>query len=191
MDSLVIDVDRIEHPRERFERALTRGFLKSVFEDAPAYAVVDPSTIVVHLTRVGAKDVLLEGSTQVSVESACRRCLKPVRSDLPIVFQLDLVWRPSAAAKGERPSEDRGQGSTSASFDEHEIDEEPFDGERVDLGPIAREQLLLALPPIEPACSESCRGLCPTCGQDLNEADCGHARLGGDPRWARLRDLKV
>ena len=46
------------------------------------------------------------------------------------------------------------------------------DGRRLDLGPAARELLLLETP-IAPHCREDCRGLCPRCGADLNDGPCG------------------
>jgi uncharacterized protein len=46
------------------------------------------------------------------------------------------------------------------------------EGRQLDLRQEARESLLLALP-ITPHCQESCLGLCPRCGADLNEGPCG------------------
>ena len=37
-------------------------------------------------------------------------------------------------------------------------------------------------------CSEGCRGLCPTCGKNLNDGPCG-CQPEPDPRWAALRQL--
>ncbi|MBI3324624.1 MAG: DUF177 domain-containing protein [Candidatus Omnitrophica bacterium] len=36
-----------------------------------------------------------------------------------------------------------------------------------------RQEIILAYPMI-PVCQESCKGLCPTCGQNLNVASCAH-----------------
>ncbi len=63
----------------------------------------------------------------------------------------------------------------------------PEDG-YVDLGPIARENLLLEIP-INAVCRPDCKGLCKTCGQNLNEAECGHKVDPIDPRMAKLRSL--
>jgi uncharacterized protein len=38
-------------------------------------------------------------------------------------------------------------------------------------------------------CQEGCRGLCPVCGADLNESDCGCTRQQGDDRWAVLKQM--
>ena len=61
----------------------------------------------------------------------------------------------------------------------------------IDLEPLAREALVLDLP-LAPLCREDCRGLCPTCGADLNQGDCdcppadGRSPVGG-PRCAPSR----
>jgi uncharacterized protein len=71
-----------------------------------------------------------------------------------------------------------------------ELDEEPFDGHTLDLAPTLREQILLALP-MDALCGEACKGLCPHCGQNLNEATCDCRADVADPRWAKLRELKL
>jgi uncharacterized protein len=65
------------------------------------------------------------------------------------------------------------------------------DGE-LELGGWVRDALLLALPP-QLLCRSDCMGLCAVCGADLNFADPAEHRheRGGDPRWAKLRELKL
>jgi uncharacterized protein len=87
------------------------------------------------------------------------------------------------------------------SVDAREIDQ-PGGGEElhspyveedlVDLSGWARDALLLALP-AQLLCRPDCKGLCAVCGVNLNDADPAaheHER-GGDPRWAKLRELKL
>lgn len=52
------------------------------------------------------------------------------------------------------------------------------------------EQFMLALP-VNPLCAEDCRGLCATCGANLNQGPCACAQDAGDPRLAVLRKLKL
>lgn len=56
----------------------------------------------------------------------------------------------------------------------------------------ANDALVLALPS-QPLCRPDCAGLCPVCGESLNDADREAHRheRGGDPRMAKLRDLKL
>jgi uncharacterized protein len=61
----------------------------------------------------------------------------------------------------------------------------------VDVGHWANDALVLALPS-QPLCRPDCAGLCPVCGESLNDADPEAHRhsQGGDPRMAKLRDVK-
>lgn len=49
----------------------------------------------------------------------------------------------------------------------------PDDG-YINLEPLLREYLLLEIP-IKPLCQPDCKGLCPTCGANLNQGACEHA----------------
>jgi uncharacterized protein len=62
----------------------------------------------------------------------------------------------------------------------------------LDLDRWANDALVLALPS-QPLCRPDCAGLCPVCGESLNDADPEAHRhsQGGDPRMAKLRDLKL
>ena len=99
----------------------------------------------------------------VPIGVSCNRCLSDWDEDLEIeVRQLF----------GREPDED-GYG-----IDEHWIDLE---------GPI-HDEVVLALP-LAPVCSEDCKGICASCGADLNTAPCqGHEEAESSP-FAGLKDL--
>ena len=65
----------------------------------------------------------------------------------------------------------------------------PLRGDQLDLEPLARDAVLLELPPV-PLCGDDCRGLCPSCGADRNvdPCDCEPPR---DDRWAALDALRT
>ena len=58
----------------------------------------------------------------------------------------------------------------------------------LDLNPIVREFLLLALPQ-RPLCTPDCKALCPICGSNLNKTACDHTEADIDPRFAVLKSL--
>ena len=60
----------------------------------------------------------------------------------------------------------------------------------IDLGEAVRQYQVLARP-IQPLCSQDCRGYCPTCGADLRETTCTCIQTGIDPRWAQLAGLRL
>ena len=54
---------------------------------------------------------------------------------------------------------------------------------QLDLAELAGADILLELP-TSMVCDEGCKGLCPECGANLNEGDCGCRPSAGDPRLA-------
>ncbi|MCW3069803.1 MAG: hypothetical protein JWL67_2428, partial [Solirubrobacterales bacterium] len=63
--------------------------------------------------------------------------------------------------------------------------------ETLDLAAWARDAFALAMP-VKVLCRADCAGLCPVCAADLNEAGPDHHHEAApDPRWAKLRELKL
>ncbi len=66
-----------------------------------------------------------------------------------------------------------------------------LEAEQLDVAGWARDALVLALP-VQIVCSDDCKGLCPVCGENLNQAGPEHQHEPEpDPRWAALRELKL
>ncbi len=121
---------------------------------------------------------------------ACSRCINPVK--LAIDEKLRVTFLP----RHELPEDDDEASGPSADdaddgpeVAEDDLDVFPFDGERLDLEPLLREQFVLALP-FAPLCAETCKGLCPQCGIDRNTASCSCVPPI-DPRLAPLKGLKI
>ncbi|CAN5692106.1 hypothetical protein BH24ACT2_BH24ACT2_09900 [soil metagenome] len=108
--------------------------------------------------------VVVKGTTDATWVGECRRCLRPLEATLraPIleIFETD-------------PTEGETQ---------------PLQRDHIDVEPVIREAVLLELP-LAPLCGADCAGLCPQCGTDRNEAECGCAEEASDPRWAGLDQL--
>jgi uncharacterized protein len=150
--------------------------------------------------------VHLKGGFTATVTCPCKRCLKEQTLDVPVEFSLRMVEQKPpreepvdegavTAVKRRRTKkqkkEDDEAADVAASFELDEVDAEPFDGKTIELDPIIREQVLLALP-LAVVCRDDCKGLCTVCGQDLNEQDCGHAgKKEVDARLAKLKDIKL
>jgi uncharacterized protein len=105
------------------------------------------------------------------VEGPCMRCLEPARVETEVdVREID-----------QRDAEDEQLHSPYVSED----------GQQLDLGSWAHDAAVLALP-TQILCREHCAGLCPTCGEPLNDAEPGahEHESAPDPRWAKLDELK-
>lgn len=144
--------------------------------------------------HVEASFARVERRVRVSVHarpllnSECVRCLAPVSLEVPLDFELTLVPEDEYETEPD-PARDNAKAPVAGSFDTEGADEEVFRGKEIDLDPILREQVLLALPGY-PVCKESCKGLCSSCGANLNERECGCERRVPDPRWAGLEKFK-
>ena len=108
----------------------------------------------------------LEGTAETTLELACDRCLKP--------FVRELALPVSTLLAEELEDEEN---------DEIVLLE---DG-AVDLDEVFTTALVLSMD-AKHLCSEDCKGLCPTCGADLNQGPCG-CRKEPDPRFAALAQL--
>jgi uncharacterized protein len=64
--------------------------------------------------------------------------------------------------------------------------------DELDLGRWAHDAAILALPN-QILCRPDCAGLCPVCGESLNDADpAAHEHdTGTDPRWSKLKELNL
>ena len=109
--------------------------------------------------------ITVRGTASATWHGECRRCLAPLEQRMTV--ELDEIYQQSP----DNP-------------DAHRIN-----GDQVDLLPMVRENVLLAVP-VGPLCREDCPGFCPQCGADLSETSCGCVAPTGDPRWAVLDALK-
>jgi uncharacterized protein len=141
-------------------------------------SVPPDAEVSVDVTIEGMDDRSLVANGRVSTRwtAECSRCLRPISGTVTAEVR-ELFEDPARGAP---------EGDGSAVGDE---DIYPLHGEQVDLEPLARDAVLLALPPA-PLCAEDCAGLCPVCGSDRNEADCGCDTTVRDERWAALDVLK-
>ena len=134
-------------------------------------------TGAVHLARHG-QDILVRGHLKGHLNLTCGRCLEGFAAPVDTAFDLLLVPAPQTAA----PEDEE--------LSPADLDLDFYTGEVVDLESIIREQIILMLP-LKPLCAETCRGLCPRCGANLNRETCSCPVEKGDSPLAQLAKLKV
>jgi uncharacterized protein len=184
---MLVNIDEIKESGLRRSWDLPREAIDAmVAGDRAGYRAGGPARVEARLERVERR-VTLAGHARVAVTAACGRCLAPTAVDVPVDFSLALVPADEYLDEG-RPEGDGGP--VGGSFDPEATDEETYAGKVIDLDPILREQILLALPSY-PVCREGCKGLCSVCGTNLNEKECGCDHRVPDPRWAGLRNVKL
>ena len=131
----------------------------------------EPIRVTGRVSSAGPERFYWHGHLEGTVAEDCRRCLTPATAS--VTDEVHVVFA------GEH---------------DPDADEDPdvyrFDSRttELDLRPAVRELWLLAAPAFV-LCRPDCKGLCPVCGADRNETDCGHATSGTDSRWDALRKL--
>jgi len=121
----------------------------------------------------------------------CVRCLKEYEDTVEIPFE--AVYRPGPGNhEPPRPVRSRSAGrepEPAVIGPAGEGDEDAvyaLQGDQIELAGMLREQIILGTP-MQPLCAAGCLGLCPVCGQDRNERDCGCADTGLTSPFAVLR----
>ncbi len=171
---------------------LPSTFVREAIEGLPLYTVLerpaeDPeagqATADLNLYAESG-NVFARGKLKGWLAAACSRCVNSVK--VPVDETITVTFMP----RHQLPAEDAGPVDEGTDITEDDLDLFPYEGEEIDLAPLLREQLVLAVP-FAPLCSEGCKGLCPVCGTDLNVTSCSCDRTSIDPRLAALKDIKL
>jgi DUF177 domain-containing protein len=138
-----------------------------------------PASLEVELRYYrAAADLFFDGRISGELQGVCGRCAEDYLFRMDQPFEFALIPDP---AKAERKAEELHRDDLGLSY---------YTGDEIDLAPLIAEQVILALP-TQPLCAENCRGLCASCGTNLNRESCFCAAPKGDPRMAVFRTLKV
>jgi len=152
-------------------------FPPALLADALAGHDADLATshLVAHLDLYRAGETIsIKGQLRGEVEQPCSRCLEPAH--LGVDARLNIVVGPASLGAEESTDE--------------EIEYFTHDGVVLDLEPVLRESLILAIPMVV-LCQPDCLGLCPVCGTNRNTSPCACQAVPPDPRLAVLRDVKL
>lgn len=147
-------------PGERFD------FDGSVNMDLrPDYQLVKPAGVHGNCINTDENAYLVSGEMKLLLAGVCAKCAEPATLELIVPFEENFVKEP-------------GDDDTYA-----------YEGDQIDLTLALTESAFLNLPG-RILCSPDCKGLCPICGANLNEAECGCAMESDNP-FAVLRQLQL
>jgi uncharacterized protein len=152
-------------------------FAPDATQDGPLHAEGTADLLTEHRgPHEQIHDIRLRASYAGNFQAPCARCVEPVRHEISDEF--DLIFRPVGVD---------GRGSEAAiSTSETEIGYYLEGG--LLLEDVLREQVILSLP-VRSLCQPDCKGLCPRCGENLNEKQCRCDEAPADPRWLALGEL--
>lgn len=130
-----------------------------------------PIKVEGRLSAAGTSRFYFSGSLSGESFIPCRRCLTDVAVE--VSEQAHFIF----SSEGEDSADDP--------------DVYPFDPHAMslDLRPAVREAWLLAAPGFV-LCREDCKGICATCGTDLNAGACDCAPAAKENRWEALRAVR-
>ncbi len=135
-----------------------------------SFLITEKTPVAFTFTNIGVDKAKVEGSVKITFATECDRCLAEVPTTLELTFDR-VVTSPGVTTDDEaddRPDYMEGYQLNVETFVHHEI---------------------LENWPMKILCKEDCKGVCPKCGQNLNERDCGCDTFVPDPRMAVLKDI--
>lgn len=171
IDDITAEVKELDfvEPDTEVNRLLAQGPIRE-------YRVEGPLSVRLSHYRSGM-ELFFSGLIKAEVTATCARCAE----DFSVVSNRDFRFVLAPKSVGNLNGKD---------LNAEDLEFSLYDGEEVDVSPLIREQLLLALP-TRPLCQEGCRGLCPNCGVNLNLQSCDCSAPKFDPRLEALRSLKI
>ncbi len=125
--------------------------------------------------RINGSDIYLKARYDGKLQMDCTSCLErfpmPLRDDFGVLLTT-------------RAPEDVSEADTDELDGEVELIREDF----IDIKRHVIDTVQLNIP-MAGRCSDGCKGICPTCGVDLNRTTCTCSREHSDPRWNALKSL--
>jgi uncharacterized protein len=179
---VLIQIDKLKRSSRQIaieEQATDFPLLTELVEQG---TVAFNETISGSLTAVRAGDVIeVAGRLKTTVTSPCSRCLVPVTDQLELSVVLCYA----------DDDDDKEVGVP----EELEIQTEdlgliPYSGDEIDFRPDLEQEIIMAIPQ-QPLCQETCQGLCPVCGRNLNQGSCDCVPPVFHAGLAALKNFKI
>lgn len=171
---MIVDLTTLKERQTKFDFSVSSAEID--LEDETAKLIGDIK-VEGKLTK-GIVETEIEGTISGKIKVECTRCLQPVETSLGFPFEASFVAPENYTQEKE------------AELKSADLEIALFEGDKIDLTGLAREQILLNLP-TQIFCREDCKGLCAKCGANRNLIDCKCEKHEVDPRWSTLKNLKL
>jgi uncharacterized protein len=120
------------------------------------------------------------GKVSVPITLTCGRCLASYPAAIDSTFR--IIFRKETAPNATVEDE--------TELCDDDLISSSYCGDEIDLAHEIEEQVVMDIP-LKPLCDEGCKGLCPTCGTDLNTGSCCCSREPINLKFSALKDFKV
>ena len=141
--------------------------------DHEEWTAAGPATVRLRVTRDDDL-IMVDGEISARLQFECSRCLSS--SLYPMTVPVHITLSPAGSGKSEGVYQ----------LQAGDLEQLLYHDDGIEMNDVVREQLLLALP-MQVLCRPDCRGLCPSCGQNLNERACQCTTTVETPLAAQLK----
>ncbi len=149
--------------------------LSGILKDMEDIKTSGPVVGTASLTRMGDQ-VYLAGNVEARLTLSCDRCLEDFFAEISTSFT--YLFAPASV---EEPAE--------RAMRIEDVELAQYDGIHIPTAHVFREQILLNIPERK-LCSDTCKGICPNCGANLNRETCTCTHKDPDSAFAVLESLK-
>lgn len=167
-----IELDSIPDGSSHFD-LVEEAFEFEIAEYSGIVSIEPPVRLALDIVR-SSGEIMIRGRAGVEVILGCARCLKVYRTGLEAPLNIMCIF-------GELAPDSSG-GCRDG------VIEIPTNARYIDISEEVRSELAVRLP-VKPLCDAGCKGLCPSCGADLNETSCSCKRDEHDSRWDALKKV--
>lgn len=181
MDVFTVRLEDIRVKPAEISEHLSGAVFPALSEMIKSGEVQLTSPVCVEITAAHEFDhVRVSGRVEAEVRLVCSRCLAEYDDRICSTFELFYTKALGAETLQEEDVE----------LSETDLVSVTYRGDEINLIPEVDEQIVMEIP-LKPLCNDQCRGLCCSCGMDLNLADCDCHRDAPSFSFSALKNLKI
>ncbi|MDO4522377.1 MAG: DUF177 domain-containing protein [Eubacteriales bacterium] len=135
------------------------------------FPIVSKDPVSLRIQNMGDRELHISGMMELTLCVPCDRCLEDVRVPFALQFERDVDMKQTEEERQEI------------------LDEMSFiEGYHLDVDQLICSEILVSWPS-KVLCREDCKGLCNTCGTNLNHGECSCTPTDLDPRMAQIQQI--
>ncbi len=168
---MLISLSAIMITKDKVEQFTVPIEMDRFIYQGDSYEFANKEPISLTITNLGNKTVMMECSTNVSLKLYCSRCLKDMIYPMNIAVSKEIDFNLT--------EEERAEGLDETNY---------ITGYNLDTDILIYDEILLGFP-LKLLCRQDCKGICKTCGVNLNVNTCDCDNTEYDPRMSKIRDI--
>ncbi|MDO5540040.1 MAG: DUF177 domain-containing protein [Eubacteriales bacterium] len=145
--------------------------MKSYTSVQGEFPIIRKEPVSLHIQNKGNRELFITGMTELVFLVPCDRCLEDVEVPLKLQFEREADLKQSEGVQKQESEE-----------------QYYIDGYNLDVDKLVCSEILVSWPS-KVLCAEDCKGICPTCGTNLNLGTCDCEPTDLDPRMAKIQEI--